>query len=238
MSQIQQQNLLPGWEELFKIAGIAAIVSELVLVLGFVTYFFWPYAPGNKSTKEIFLLLQSNPLGGLISLDLFLVLGNLVGIILFLTLYVSLKQVNETYAMIALALGLVGVVLLFPSRPLLELLNLSKSYTSATSEAAESQYLASGATLLALFDGTGWFLNNLLGGFSLLVSSLMMLRSEVYSKTTAYVGIVTNAMVCAFFIPVLGMIFLFLTIPGYILWYFLLAKTFFKLGYGRQNVVR
>ena len=165
-------------------------------------------------------------------------LGNLVGIILFLTLYVSLKQVNETYAMIALALGLVGVVLLFPSRPLLELLNLSKSYTSATSEAAESQYLASGATLLALFDGTGWFLNNLLGGFSLLVSSLMMLRSEVYSKTTAYVGIVTNAMVCAFFIPVLGMIFLFLTIPGYILWYFLLAKTFFKLGYGRQNVVR
>ena len=238
MSQIQQRDLLPRWKELFKIAGIAAIVSELVLVLGFVTYFFWPYAPGNKSTKEIFLLLQSNPLGGLISLDLFLVLGNLVGIILFLTLYVSLKQVNETYAMIALAVGLIGVVLLFPSRPLLELLTLSRSYTSATSEAAESQYLASGATLLALFDGTGWFLNNLLGGFSLLVSSLMMLRSEVYSKTTAYVGIVTNAMVCAFFIPVLGMIFLFLTIPGYILWYFLLAKTFFKLGYGRQNVVR
>jgi hypothetical protein len=61
MSQIQQYGLLPHWRELFKIAGIAAVVSELMLVLGFVTYFFWPYAPGNKSTEEIFLLLQNNP---------------------------------------------------------------------------------------------------------------------------------------------------------------------------------
>ena len=230
-------GLTNHWKELFKIAGIAAVLSELVLILGLVTYFFWPYAPGNKSTEEIFLLLQSNPLGGLISLDLFLVLGNLVGIILFLTLYISLRQVNETYATVAFVVGLVGVVLLFPSRPLIELVNLSKSYASATSEAAKSQYLASGDTLLALFDGTGWFLNNLLGGFSLLVSSLLMLRSNVYNKATAYVGIVTNAMVCAFFLPVLGMIFLFLTIPGYMLWYFLLARTFFKLGWGGLNAV-
>jgi len=230
LSQIHQNKLLPHWRELFKIAGLAMIFSEIILLLALITYFFWPYAPGNKSTEEIFLLLQNNPIGGLISLDLFLVMGNLVGVILFPTLFVSLRQVNETYAIIALVIGLIAVVLLFPSRPLIELLNLSKSYASATSEATKSQYLTTGDTLLALFDGTGWFLSNLLGGFSLLISSLLMLRSRLYSKASAYVGIVTNAMVCAFFIPVLGMIFLFFSIPGYMIWYFLLARTFFKLS--------
>jgi hypothetical protein len=83
---------------------------------------------------------------------------------------------------------------------------------------------------MALFDGTGWFLNNLLGGLSLLVGSLLMLRSEFYSKGSAIVGIVSNAMVCLFFIPVIGMVLLFLSVPGYM--YFLHARTFFNLGRG------
>jgi hypothetical protein len=218
--------------DLFRVAGIAAIVLELVLVLGLVTYFFWPYAPGNQSTDTIFRLLQSNPIGGLISLDLILVLGNLIGVVIFLSLYVSLRQVNNSLATLAFVIGLIGVVLLFPARPLVELLNLSHAYANETNEVIKSQYLATGDALMALFDGTGWFLNNLLGGLSLLVSSILMLRSELYSKGSAIVGIVSNAMVCLFFIPVIGMVFLFLSVPGYVIWYFLLARIFFKLGRG------
>jgi hypothetical protein len=65
------------WRDLYRIAGIAAIISELIIILGFVTYFIFPYSPGSQSTADIFLLLQTNPLGGLISLDLFLFIGNL-----------------------------------------------------------------------------------------------------------------------------------------------------------------
>ena len=61
----------------------------------------------------------------MIALDLFLFIGNLFSIILFLALCVSLKPVNESYALIALAIGLIGVVLLIPSRPLSELYTLS-----------------------------------------------------------------------------------------------------------------
>ncbi len=230
MSQLGQSKLVRRWRKLFKISGVAAVISELILLFGLITFFFWPYAPGSKSTNEIFHLLLTNPIGGLISLDLFLVLGNLVGVILFLTLFISLREVDESFSTVAFMIGLIGVVLLFPARPLVEMVNLSHSYANATSETVRNQYLASGNALLTLFDGTGWFLNNLLGGLSLLISSLLMLRSDLYSKASAYVGIVTNTMVCLFFIPVLGTIFLFLTIPGYLIWYFLLARTFFKLG--------
>lgn len=218
------------WKDLYRIAGIAAIVSELIIILGFVTYFIFPYAPGSNSTADIFLLLQSNPLGGMISLDLFLFVGNLFSIALFLALYVSLKTVNESYALLALAIGLIGVVLLIPSRPLTELYTLSGLYASATTEAAKSQYLASGDTLLILFSGINWFMNALLGALSLLISALLMLKSQVYSKATAYVGIVTSVITLGFWIPVIGIFLLFLSLPAMMLWYFLLARKFFQLA--------
>jgi hypothetical protein len=219
-----------AWKELYTWAGIAAIISELVIFLGIVTYFIWPYAPGSKTTESIFLLLQSNPFGGLVSLDLFLILGNLFSILTFLALYVSLRQVNESYALIALVVGLVGVVLLFPSRPIFELFALSRQYAAATTDTARSQLLAAGDGLLSLFDGTGWFMNTLLGALSLLASSLLMLRSKTYSNPTAYAGIITNVVVCGFFLPVLGKFLLFLSLPGYMIWYFLLARSFFRLS--------
>jgi hypothetical protein len=218
------------WKSLYKIAGIAAIVSEIVIFLGLVTYFIWPYAPGKETTESIFLNLQSNTLGALISLDLFLLVGNLFSVMLFLALYVSLKQVNESYALIALVIGLIGVVLLIPARPLFELYSLSGSYASATTEAARNQYLAAGTALLTLFNGIGWFMNTLLGALSLTISSILMLRSNLYSKSTAYVGIITNFAVCGFFLPDIGIFLLFLSLPGYMIWYFQLAKRFFQMG--------
>jgi len=38
-----------------------------------------------------------------------------------------------------------------------------------------------------MFDGIGWFMNTLLGALSLLISSILMLRSNIYNKSTAYV---------------------------------------------------
>ena len=223
-------SVQPHWKDLYKMAGIAAIVSEVVILLGIVTYFIFPYAPGIKSTESILLLLKSNPLGGLISLDLFLFVGNLFSILLFVALYVSLKPGNESYALVALAVGLIGVVLLIPSRPLVELAALSAQYAAAPSAAAKAQCLATGDALLAAFNGTGWFMNTLLGGISLLASSILILRGKIYSRATAIVGIITNAAVCGFFIPGLGTILLFLSLPVFMIWYFLLAKRFFQMG--------
>ncbi len=220
----------PRWRDLYKIAGVAAVISELVILLGFVTYFIWPYTPGKNPTESIFLLLQNDPMGGLVSLDLFLFIGNLFSLMLFLALYISLRQVNESVALIALAIGLIGLILLIPARPILELYNLSKAYALASTEAEKSQLLAAGTSLLAQFDGIGWYMNTLLGGLSLLASSILMLRSTLFSKATAYVGIVTNLILCLFVIPSISIFMLFLCLPGYMIWYFLLARRFFQLG--------
>lgn len=227
---INKETNTPQWKEIYKLGAIATILSEIILIIGVIAVFIYPYAPGNKSTENIFLLLQKDKLGGLVSLDFHLLLGNLFGILLFLALYVSLKQVNASYALIALVLGLVADVLIIPARPISEMFSLSELYVTATTEAAKSQYLAAGEALLSMFNGTSWFINTLLGGFSLLISSLLMLRSSIFSKSTAYVGIITNMAVCLFFVPGVGMLFLFLSLPGYIIWYVQLTRRFLKLA--------
>jgi hypothetical protein len=101
----------PRWKDLYRLAGIAAIISILIILLGIITYFIWPFAPGAETTESILRFLQKDKLGGLVSLDIFLFIGNLFSMLLFLALYVSLKKVNESYALVAAALGLIGLVL-------------------------------------------------------------------------------------------------------------------------------
>ncbi len=233
-----EKTACPRWRDLYRIGGIAAIGFEILIILGGIAFVIWPYLPGQAPTEGIFRAIQDNRLGGLMALDFLLLLSNLLGILFFLALYVSLKPVNESYALIALVLGLVAAVLIVPARPISELLSLSDLHAAAATDAARSQYLAAGEALLALFNGTAFLVNTSFGGISLLISSFLMLRSNAFSKPAAYVGIATNIAVCCFFVPVIGTYLLFLSLPGYVVWYILLARTFFRLGQGKIEAGR
>jgi hypothetical protein len=128
----------PRWKELYTIGGITCILSIVIIVMGVIAYFIWPYLPGYTTTKQIFSVIQADPLAGLISLDFFLVIGNLLTILLILAMYVSLKRVNESCALIALVLGLIGMTLIIPARPIVEMFTLSGLYANAPGDAARS----------------------------------------------------------------------------------------------------
>ncbi len=220
----------PRWKDLYTLGGIACLVSEFIILLGIVAYFIWPYMPGYTTTEQIFSVIRTDPLGGLMALDFFLLIGNLAGIPIFLALYASFKRVNESYALVALVLGLIAAALIVPARPIMEMFSLGNLY-SASGEAARGQLLAAGDALHALFNGTGWAANTVLGGISLLISSILMLRSPIFGKAAAWVGIVTNVAVLLFFIPgSIGALVLFLSLPGYLIWYVQMARKFFRMG--------
>jgi hypothetical protein len=164
------------------------------------------------------------------ALDFFFIVGTLISILPLLALYVALKRVNESYALIALVLGLIAVVSLIPSRPIAELVLLSDRYAAATTDAARSHYLAAGESLLALFNGTAWMVNIVFSSVSSLISSFLMLRSTIFSKATAYVGIVSNIAALGFFIPVAGLFLLFLATLGGMVLYALVARRLLQLG--------
>lgn len=219
------------WTDLYKIGSISCITVAVLVILSVLAYFIWPFKPGSAATADILNALQNDWLGGLISLDIFMMIINIINILPLIALYAALKQVNESYALIAFVFGLIAVVSLIQARPLTELFYLSNKYASAVTEAEISKYLAVGEVFHLLFNGTAWMVYTIFSGVSGLISSLLMLRNKSFSKATAYMGIITSAPAFGFFIPVIGMILLFLGTVGSVVWNILIAKTLFKLGY-------
>ena len=105
------KDLDPRWKDLYRVGFVACATFPVFIIIAVVAYFIWPYAPGFTSVQEIFTDLQTNPLGGLVSLDLSVVVLMPVMIFETLAVYAALRSVNESYAFIALVLGLMGVVL-------------------------------------------------------------------------------------------------------------------------------
>ncbi len=144
----------PRWKDLYLIGGIASLLLAGLIAFAVIAYFIWPYTPGFVSTEDIFVALQTDRLGALFSLDVMMLVTAPVDIFLFTALYVALKPVNESFALIALVLGLMAIALLIPTKPLAELVFLSQQYAAAITETARSQYLAAGEALLTLAGGT------------------------------------------------------------------------------------
>jgi hypothetical protein len=223
-------NAQPGvgrWRSLYRIGAVAAVISIVVIPLSIVTLFVWPLWPDN-----ILAVIQEDWLAGLMGLDFGYLFSNVFAVPFFLVLYVTLKEVDDGWALLAVTLGLVGLVCLVPARPIPEMFAVSDRWAAAATEAERAIYQANGEAMLTHFHGMAYHAHYILGSASLLISSILMLRSATFKKATAYVGIVTNIVVFGLYVPEVGVWISMLSVVGYLIWYILIARKLFRLGWG------
>jgi hypothetical protein len=218
------------WRSLYRIGAVVAVISVVVIPLSITAFSVWPLWPNN-----ILDLIQQDWLAGLMGLDFGYLVSNVFAIPFFLVLYVTLKEVDEGWALLALAIGLIGLVCLVPARPIPEMFALSDQYAAATTEAERAGYLVAGEAMLTHFHGMAYHAHYILGSASLLISSFLMLRSQTFSRTTAYVGIVTNIIVFGLYVPAVGVWISMLSVVGYLIWYILIARRLVQLGWGASR---
>jgi hypothetical protein len=132
--------------------------------------------------------------------------------------------------LIAVVCGIMSLVLLLTARPVVEVVSLADRYNTAATDAERNMLLAAGEPLLALFTGTAYYVSYFLGSLSLLISAILMLRGTIFSKATAWVGIVTNLVAFGLFIPSVGIFLAFLSLAGLVAWDIQLARRFFLLA--------
>jgi hypothetical protein len=225
----QATDVRSRWHGLYRIGAVAAVIMVVYIPIPIVLFI---ASPPPQTVLDSFALFQSNKLLGLVGMDLLYLLANVLAIPLSLAFYVALRRASESVMLVATAFGLIAVAALFAARPAFEMLALSNQYAVATTEAQRTVLLAAGEAMLALPNGTAFQLHYVLGSISLLMTAAVMLRSDVFSKATAYVGIVSSVTGLGLYVPKIGVAISILSVVGLWVWYILIARRFFQLSRG------
>lgn len=236
------------WRALYIVGGIAALIAvlvfrrylsvELMQFKGFGLFDVpevWP-----ASAEAWFVLFQESRFVGLALFDLFdLINYSLVGLI-FLALYGALHEVSKSGMLLAMACAFVGIAVYYASNQTLAMLNLSSRFAAATSEAELVLFLAAGEALLAIHQhGSGMQLSLFLVLLAGLIISSVMLRSKIFNKAAAVVGILANGFGLGYFIglalmPEYSWIFPTISAPLRMIWYILIAIKLFQLASAKK----
>lgn len=239
----QAESHPTSWKSLYRVGGVAALLAAVVFrrYLGAeITLFFGHVQP--STVLGWFTLLQNNRLLGLALLNVFDIVDYaLVGLML-LALYAVLRRASPSFMAIALSLGLGGIAAYFASNQAFSMLSLSNQYAAATTGAQRALFEASGQALLAINNwGTGIYTSFFLIAAAGLIISIVMLRSKIFGKVTASVGILASALDLAYcitfaFVPAsdvsLISVFIIAAAPFLVIWHFLIGLRLLTLARG------
>jgi hypothetical protein len=217
------------WRGLYRAGGVAALSSALFIPIQIAVFLVWPLP---DTVAGWFRLLQENRLVGLVDLDLLLVADNLLLVMVLLALYAALRRVSPSGMAIATSLGLLGAVLFVVSNPAVEMLLLSERYAAAATAAQRAALLAAGEGLLATWQGTAFQVAYIVGSVAGIAVGVVMWRSGSFSRATAAMAILGNAVGLGLYVPTVGLYISVFSVVFLEVWYVLVARRLLQLGRG------
>jgi hypothetical protein len=189
-----------------------------------------------ETSEQIFSMLQANRFHGLLRLDILTVFIFPLYYLLFYSLYIALNKTDHALVTISTIFAFAGVTLLLATPSVFSYLYLSDKFAIATSEFQKNQLLTAGESILAsdIWHGTGARIGGLLLQFGALLISIVMLKTNVFSRLTALTGVLTHGLdvlhiIIGFFLPAIGSIIMFIAGPLYLLWFPLVGLRLYKL---------
>jgi hypothetical protein len=233
------------WQGLYQVGGTAALLVVLVALAEIAITFL----PGGNTPSETvfdwFALFQTNPFMGLRNLGLLNIAMTLLGIPVMFALYAAHRRANPAGAALAVIVSLIGVAVFLATNRAFPMLDLSRQYAAAATDAQRAVIAAAGQAMLSVGQShtPGTFLGFFLAEVAGSAISVVMLRAGVFGKATAWAGMLAFTFmlifeVCASFVTGLsGVAMVFAMIGGLLsmAWYLLMARRFFQLGRSGQG---
>jgi hypothetical protein len=216
------------WTGLFTAGGAAALIMLVFMIIQIVVFAVWPPPTTVEGFYELF---DSSWILGLLSLDLLYIVDSILLVLIYLAVYAALKRIDESTMLIALVLGLTGIAAYFASNTAFEMLSLSSQYAAASSDAQRTTLLTTGQAMLETYKGTAFNIYYVLNTIVLFIFSYVMLRCSIFSKATAYLGLVAGVlMIVPSTAGVLGMYFSLASLVPWAIWLVLAGRRLLRLG--------
>lgn len=209
------------------VAALAIVLFSMAQIVVFVL------SPPPETVAEWFMLFQRNGFLGLLDFDLLYVLDNILMIFVYLSFYSALREKSQPLMILATTIGLVAIAVYVPSNNAFSMLSLSRQYSLAATEAERSVAMAAGQTMVSLFSGTSYVVFTVLGSVAPIMISVAVLRYGIFSKTTAWMGIIGNVLPFGLFLPEVGKYLGLLSVPFLIAWFMLTALRLLRVYGGR-----
>jgi len=208
------------WYCLYRTAAIAALITVALFLFQIVAFF---------------ALLQSRTFVGLVSLDFLILVDEVLAIPICLALYMSLRRVHESLVLIATALSAASIMCFLIATPALNMLYLSQQHAAATTGVQREELHAAGQAVLSSWFGTPFQVGNVVGSIGMLLIGWVMVRSQIFSKTAGYVGMVAGAVGLGMYVPRVGVFISILSVVGMQVWYVMIALTLLRLSKARLD---
>jgi hypothetical protein len=215
------------WHLLYRIASFSALITVGLFLFQIVSYFVWP-PPSNVAGH--FALLQAHRFVGLVSLDFLIIVDEILAIPLFLALYLSLRRVNASLMLLGTALSAASLMCFLIAAPALNMLALSQQYVTVSTGAEREGLLAAGQAVLSSWQGTPFQVGNVVGSIGMMLIGWVMVRSQIFSKTAGYAGIVAGVLGLGMYVPRVGVFISILSVAGMQVWFLMIALGLLRLS--------
>ena len=222
------ESVSSGWSSLYKLGGLSSLLLVVIVIIQLIVFSFAP-PPLDGTAIDWFILFQKNPIIGLIHFEFLMIIYVILCIPIALALYALLSRVNPSWTAIYLILSLLGVMCFIAARPAFEMLQLSNGYAAAKTDAERAIFLAAGEAKVATFHGTAFYINYILGSLTGLMISIVMLKTTLFSKATAYIRIASSVCDFGLFVPTIGMFIAIFSMLFLVIWNIMIARRLFQL---------
>ncbi len=191
----------------FTVAGIMGLIG----VLGGVADIGISIVMGGADISTLpkdaigrFAMFHTSAFAGLYSLDLLNVCMSLVTLPFFLGIALAQREHKQASAILAFTVAVIGATVFASNNVALPMLSLSKEYFVATDDARRQAIMAAGEALLSrgAHGSPGAFPGFILSTLSSLLFAFLMLRTKVFSKPVAILGIAGSSIMIFYLIVV------------------------------------
>jgi len=229
------------WAGIYNLGAIAALGAVLTGLLEIAITFL----PGGSASQETvldwFKLFQDYWFIGLRNLGLLNIILNTLGLLVYFAIFAALRKNRYSpYAALALLLAFLGIGVFHATNRAFPMLDLSNQYALAATGAERAILEAAGKSMITVGGShtPGTFLGFFFAEFAGILMSFVMLRSAVFSKTSAYLGLLgfSSLMIfeisASFFTGLSDAAMIFAMLGGLLSmgWYILIAQRLFQLG--------
>jgi len=222
-------NTSTRWRGVLAAAAAGAILTAICVPLQIAIFMAVP-PPASQSVGAWFDLFNGTPVLGLLSLDLLMMVEQVLAVPIILALFLLVYRAAASAALLGAAAWVMGAILFLGSNTGFEMLALARGYAAA-GPADQAAYIAAGHGMLASYwdMGTSFVFGYVLSAVGGILLGAALVRAGALGRAAGWLLVVANVVGLGIFLPSVGIAVSLFSVLLLWFWYLRVGWSFVRM---------